>query len=241
MNEERREVYRGHLEECLRHLESVLASKVLRESAQVKKLIADFCGVTADSVNRWLKKDGPIPIGEPLIRLICCLDMVGYLVIELERTPKSRRGFIELIGYRVFTSDQAVAFLGYSSPSALYRILWGHVGFSEEKNQKMWDGWKERREELQSMKEEAKKLYASGILSKILPAAVAPSVSVLPLRSKAVVAVMESLLILFEERSLEELSDAELANLNHSISTISNLSERLSALKSRLVEYSSES
>jgi hypothetical protein len=48
------------------------------------------------------------------------------------------------------------------------------------------------------------------------------------------------LLILFEERSLEEFSDAELANLNQSISTISNLSERLNALKSRLVEYSSE-
>ncbi len=240
MNEERREVYRGHLEECLRHLESVLTSKALRESAQVKKLIADFCGVTADSVNRWLKKDGPIPIGEPLIRLICCLDMVGYSVIELERTPQSRRGFIELIGYRVFTSDQAFAFLGYSSPSGLYRILWGHSGVSEEKNQKMWDGWKERREELQLKKEESKKLYGSSILSKITPAAVAPSASVLPLRSKAVVAVMEGLLILFEERSLEEFSEAELANLNQSISTISNLSERLSALKSQLVEYSSK-
>lgn len=49
MNEDRHEVFRGHLEECLRHLGTSLASSVpkgSRGAAQAKKPLADFCGVT---------------------------------------------------------------------------------------------------------------------------------------------------------------------------------------------------
>ncbi|KKT00845.1 MAG: hypothetical protein UV76_C0007G0053 [Candidatus Nomurabacteria bacterium GW2011_GWA2_43_15] len=241
VNEERNEVFRGHLEECLRNLGTSLASSVprgSREAAQAKKPVADFCGVTIGSITRWLRDTGSFPIGEPLIKLMCYLDMVGYRVIELERIPRIRRNFAELIGYGLLTSDQAAEFLGYASMSTFYQVLQGHHGASEDKEQKMWDVWKERKEELQQKKERSQELYRLDIplkirsrvdVSKVLERQVSAS------RSKAVVSIMEGLLMLLEESSFEKFSDGDLADLKASADTILRLSAHLSSLSSRLI------
>lgn len=241
MNEDRYEVFRGHFEECLKHLGTRLASSVPRGSrgaAQAKKLVAEFCGVTINSVTRWLHGTGSFPIGEPLIKLMCYLDMVGYRVIELERMPKVRRNFAELVGYGLLNSDQAAEFLGYSSMSALYQVLQGHRGASEDKDQKMWDAWKERKEELQQKKEKSQELYRLDIPLKVRPKTEVSKMSerqVSAFRPKAVVSIMEGLLALLEENSFEKLSNGELADLKQSADTVLRLSAHLSALSSRLI------
>ncbi len=235
MNEDRHEVFRGHLEECLRHLGTSLASsmpKGSRGAAQAKRPVAEFCGVTIDSVTRWLHGTGSFPIGEPLIKLMCFLDMVGYRVIELERMPKVRRNFAELVGYGLLTSDQAAEFLGYSSTSTLYQVLQGHHGASEDKDQKMWDAWKERKEELVLKKEKSQELYRLDIPLKIRPKAEDSKPAMSASRQTAVVNIMEGLLSLLEEGSLSESS---FADLQRSADTILRLSAHLSALSSRLI------
>lgn len=241
MNEDRQEVFRGHFEECLRHLGTSLASSVpkgSRGAAQTKKPIADFCGVTIDSVTRWLHGTGSFPLGEQYIKLMCYLDMVGYRVIELERMPKVRRNFAELIGYGILSSGQASKFLGYSSTSTFYQVLQGHHGASEDKEQKMWDAWKERKEALQEKKERSQELYRLDIPLKVRRKAELAKTSERPVsavRPKAVVSIMEGLLALLEENSFEKLSDGELADLKQSADTVLRLSAHLSALSSRLI------
>jgi hypothetical protein len=229
------EVYRGHFEECLRHLGTSLASSeanISRGAAQVKKPVADFCGVSIQSVTRWLNDTGSFPVGEPYIKLMCFLDMMGYRVIELERMPKVHRNFAELIGYGLLSSVHAAEFLGYSYTSTLYKVLQGHYGVSEDKEQKMWDAWKERKEELILKKEKSQELYRLDIPLKIRPKAEKSKSVMSASRQTATVNIMEGLLSLLEDGSLSESS---LADLQRSADTILRLSAHLSALSSRLI------
>lgn len=241
MSEDRQEVFRGHIEECLRHLGMSIISSVpkgSRGAVQVKKPLADFCGVTIDAATRWLYGTRPLPIGETLIKLMCYLDMVGYLVIELERMPKVRRNFAELVGYGLLSSNQSAEFLGYSSKSTLYQVLQGHQGTSKNKDQKMWDIWKERKEELQQKKEKSQELYRLDITFKIRQKAELSKASERQISTsshKAVVNIMEGLLALLEENPLKNLSDSELAGLKQSTDTVLRLSAHLSAISSRLI------
>lgn len=241
MTEEKPEVFRGHFEECLRHLGTKLVSsapKGSRRTTQVRRPIADFCGVSTISVGRWF--DGirsVLPIGEPLIKLMCYLDMVGYRVIELERMHSTKRNFLELLGFGLLSSKQAVELLGYSSTSTLYQVLYGHAGIGEDKNQKMWNAWKERKEALEQKKEEARKLYDLGVPSEVGPRAeeIRPAV-VLPSRKPAVVSIMEGLLAVLEDGSFEQ-SEGNLAGLQHFADTVLRLSARMSDLSSRLIVF----
>lgn len=235
MNEDKYEVFRGHFEECFKHFSVSLASRIPKGScgaAQAKKPIADFCGVKIDSVTRWLYGTRSLPIGGQYIRLMCYLDMVGYRVIELERMPPVRRNFAELVGFGLLSSDQAAEFLGYSDTSTLYKVLRGDYGASDDKEQKMWNAWKERRGELVLKKEKSQELYCLDIPLKICPKAEETKPAMLPSRQTAVVNIMEGLLLLFEEGSF---SESNFANLQRSADTILRLSAHLSALSSRLI------
>jgi len=240
VNNEDREVFRGHMEECLRHLDSRLASRApkgTKGAALVRKPVADFCGISVKTVSRWLRT-GSLPVGEPLIKLMCYLDMVDYRVIELEKMPKVRRNFAELVGYGLLPIEQAAEFLGYSSTSTLYQVLQGHYDASKDKEQKMWDAWKERKEELQQKKEESQELYRLDIPHKVHPKAEVSKASERPMsasRKTAAVSIMEGLLALLEEGSFDNLSDSDLANLKQSANTVLRLSAHLSALSSRFI------
>lgn len=228
--EEKEEVFRGHLEECLKHFSNTLslqAPKGSLKSTLVKKSVANFCGVTLNSINDWVRGD-TIPAGESLIKFMCYLDMMGYRVIELERMPNVLRNFAELIGFGFFSGKQAIEFLGYGKTSRLYGILREERFIGDEKKQKMWDLWKGKKEELEKKKKEVKeKLCRLDTLPK----------AVLSFRKLAVVNIMKGLLMLLEEESLDRLSESELAELQQQANTIFCLSARLSALNSRLTAF----
>lgn len=238
-HEEDREVLRGHFEECFQHLIDHIAAfapKGSRRVAPITTPIAEFCGVAVDSVTRWLYA-GQRPVGEVHIKLICYLDLAGYKVIELERMPKARRNFAELIGFGIWSSKQAAEFLGYADPSPFYEALWGRYGMSEEKEQKMWEAWKARKEELETAKRKAYEHCRPDVplkdsLRRPKPAtATARPAVLLPHGVRAVANIMEGLLALLEEGSFGAPADAP----QQFVDTMLRLSARLSALGSQLV------
>lgn len=232
MSEGRKEVLRGHLEECVRHLgaDIVVSTKGWREAAKLKRPGADFCGVTIDTMNRWFN-GGPLPVGETLIKLVCYLDLIGYRVIELERMPKGRRNFAELVGYGLLSGKQASELLGYASPSTFYAVMQGLHEAGTDKDSKMWDSWKERKEELQNRKESA---LESCSLNASPEANLAANVSVQQMqasRQLATVNIMEGLSAL-----LEGFVDGDLTDFKQSTDTVLRLSARLNDLSSRLLK-----
>ncbi len=237
MSEEKNEVFRGHFDECLQHLGAYFESMIKggsRGAAQAKKPIADFCGVSVSTVVRWLYDNNSSPVGEARIKLMSYLDMIGYVVIELEKMPKYQRNFAELIGYGLITAEKAVELLGYGSTSTLYQVLQGHHGASGDKEQKMWDMWKARKDELVLRKEESQELYSLDASLKIRSRAEDAKPAILPVRQMAVVKIMEGLLLLLEEGPLSESNNAD---LQRSADTILRLSAHMSTLSSQLIMF----
>lgn len=241
MNEERTEVFRGHLEECLRHLcgkFDAIGPRGSKGSRLVKKPMAEFCGVTVDSVVRWLHSSHP-PVGEENIKLVCYLDFIGYRVIELERMPKPRRGFFELIGYGIISSQQALEILGYSTTSQMYQVLQGNCGSSKSKDQKIWDAWKQKSSELdrrkEMLREQRRLVNPTNSVTKPIEDS---KPMALGANRKAALSIINGLLTLLEEGAFENLSEDDLAELEQSADTILKVSARLSALGSRLVTSS---
>jgi len=230
--QETKEVFRGHFEECLRHLSLKLAATVpkgSKEAPKMKQPIADFCGASVGSVTRWMRggnTPGAIPVGANFIKLMCYLDMVGYRVIELERMPKGHRNFAELIGYNLLDIDDAVALLGYTNSSTLYQVLQGHQGISNDKDEKMWRYWKTRKAELQKKKEEAL------ILHLATQQRVSSGNHSVP---HQIVSHMGDLLALLEDHPLDKVSGNDLAILQRSANTMLRLSVHLNALGTRLI------
>ncbi len=211
------ELFRGHLDECLNHLS-------IRITYALRKRMADFCGIADKSAARWFNET--IPIGETRIKLMCWLEIEGYVIIELERMRKTRRNFAELIGFGILSGKQASELLGYNRASALYQVLEGQCEASKDKDQKMWDLWKERRRGLEQKKAEKRlNLDNSKPLEKV---------ELKPQQPLATISIMEGLLGLLEKQPIE-FSVSELANLpQSSVSIILKLSTRLNILSSQL-------
>lgn len=156
-NEEKNEVFRGHLDECVKSLAQNIyrrTAKGTRRVVKEKEPIAVFCGTTVASVTRWLNSEGRrLPTGDTRIKLICFLDLMGYRVIEWLKLPPGQRGFAELIGFGLVRAPEAGELLGYDKASRIYDVLNGNCG-AGKKTQKMWEEWKKRKEELERKKTE---------------------------------------------------------------------------------------
>ena len=85
------EVFRGHLVECLAHFGEALgrlAPKFSKRTVEVRRPMAQFCGVGDQAVGRWLSERVVCPIGELMFKATCFLDLLGYRIIEFENLPK---------------------------------------------------------------------------------------------------------------------------------------------------------
>jgi hypothetical protein len=245
---ERPEIYRGHLKECLLDLDKRLCAKFPKGSkgaSFARKPVADFCGVEVQSIRRWLNPDGEIPTGELLFRLYCYMDMIGYRVIELERTPAVRRQIVELIGFRLVTGDEASAKFGYTQSSSLYQVLQNKSGTTEQRDQAMWEFWKSVRDALEERKATAAKEYsldfghkprsqitkavgASAPASRSTPAAPSSEATF-----KGAVSLINSLNSLLDQGWLDNLSHAQLEELR--TTSVLRLTVHLNDLSSRIL------
>jgi hypothetical protein len=236
--QERREVYRGHLKECLIHLDMALASKIprgIKGTAKQRMPMAKFCEVNIQTISRWFNPDYPAPVGEVIVKLYCYLDMIGYRVMEFEKLSKDFPGrgkMVELIGYGVMTFQEAATTLGYSLPKNLSQILQCRAGTTKEKDQMMWDLWKSHREALERHKSRAQKLFTIDI----------PETSSAPgdtMRFSAVLKIMDGLDGLLEETSLQTSLLGYLIKCPSShehVALVTRLAARMSTLRSELDE-----
>ena len=165
--EEPPEVFRGHLDECLRHLAAAFEVKYpknSRGSSEAKKPIADFCGVVIPTVANWFR--GEVPAGLAKFKLISYLQLFGYRVMDYGRVKLSRRRFTELIAFKILTPEDAASIVGYSSTSMLFTVLRGDGEASESKDAKMSETWMARRAELEEAKKLAREAFRPDIRLK---------------------------------------------------------------------------
>ncbi len=228
------EVFRGHLDECLRHLALVFDAKHpkgSKGSAIAKQPLASFCDVNTQTVNRWLNAE--LPVGLPLIRLVCYLQLIGYKILEYSRIKPARRRFAELIVFNMLTPEDAKTIIGFSTVSRLLGVLKGADETSDKKDRMMLDAWMQRRGELDQRKVAAREKYRLDIPLKSRTNGEA--------LSAATVSGMECLSALFDgaaaEKILEKAGPAERKRL---AGLAQVLSQQLMALAADLVVPSHE-
>lgn len=250
------EPFRGQLNECLAHIDKVFATVAPKGTKGAEKLrapIAEFCGVGLASVSRWFRDltkgtsrkgaNGPRPTGEATLRLMCLLTLWGYEVAEFDHIPRKIRNFAELVGFQVLTTVEAQRLLGYSEDTHLVQILLNKESPSEDKAQRMWDIWMERRAELDRKKEQARQKYPP-------PTTQAPQAAVRASHKpeakphepclRVVVPMMEALLSIISDRSSLGLQDELVALEPKERQTILQLSARLSSLSSSIIAEATE-
>lgn len=240
MREERHEVFRGHIEECVRHFARHIearAPKGTQEAVKARQPIAEFCGVEVSSVTRWLNTPNKPPVGDILIKFLCYLDVLGYGIIELERMPPVQRNFAELIGFGVISSRQAADLIGYVNVSKIYQAIWGREGFSDEKRQKMFEAWKERKGELDYRKVFLKKELSSAQLTIPQETAVTPqgAVHVTAVETKMLKGILTLL-----DLAWKDIPDSDLALWKDSSVLVSSLSKRLRTFADRIAKASNQ-
>lgn len=129
-------IFRGTLDECLRHMASTPFDTDARDS------LAKFAGVTVHpSAYRWLARRSD-PVGEQLLRVRYYLEHIGYDVEELRGIDSAVADIGRMIAFRVLEVDDLVTELGYggtmsSARSQTYRLLLGKSGQESEKMSKV--------------------------------------------------------------------------------------------------------
>ncbi len=250
MTEERVEIFREHFGECLEHFSKRFVSKFpqgKKNRQESMKPIADFCGLAPKTLQRVIDHN-QIPVGEGLIKLTCFLDLQGYRIIEFERLGKVLRSLAELIGFAVLSPGEVTKLISYQQTSQIYTLLRGGFSLSKEKEAKIYDLWKSKREELESKKKDALKRYRidltrSSDLERTKLELVERKVRTLSetndsigVRRLATLDIMRGLRSLLDEGLFEGLSQDEVDSLGHSdVLCIAKLSAHFSALSLRLV------
>jgi hypothetical protein len=234
--EGKEEVLREHFQECFEDFVGRFNSRFQPRSRgrrEALRPMIDFFGVSAATVSHWFDEAAKLPQGESNIRLFCYLDLHGYKIIEFERLPLVLRSFAELIGYGVLAPKDAAESISYKDPSDLYAVIWQKAGVSDERQAKMWEVWKERKDALEAKKNEAFLNNRMMVLFKRQKKEQKQSASLITVNgdtSAALVSILDGSIVL-----LNSLSDKELAKfaqpILHLSSQFSLLSSRVLALK----------
>jgi len=192
-------VYRGHVEECLAHLDKNLRQGKRHETAAARREIAQFCGVQVQTIARWVDAKH-LPVGDQYFRLLCCLDAAGYDVVEAGKIhPGGMRFAAELIGYSILTGQEIAELVGYKTPTTLYKVLRGAEGASQEKANRIWAIGIDYQDQLKGRKESAKSLLRQHI----------PRRSPDTLESRIISNIAEALLLLVEDAARNDLTRNE--------------------------------
>lgn len=246
------EIFRGHFEECLAHLNQKIIA-LSRRSSQKKRFIASlakFCGVNIDAVSRWVHGNSAVPIGDNKIKLMCYFDLLGYKVIELENMSFLLRNLAEIIGFNVMAGTDATKIIGYAEPSTLYGIIAGKLTASKEKEETFRSLIKDKKEQLAQVKTKAKNELPETDLNYIFPTRV--EVSTAPAEQTQVLgtenqkpysgtSLLPGLVVLLAEADLETISDEELAAWpTTAVEAIDQLAAKITKVKKRLERHNGD-
>lgn len=223
------EVFRGHLQDCLKHLGQCVSNHFPKASKGVREArlpIAQFCGVDEGTVKRWLDGTSGF-VGTPRINIMCCLDMLGYRVIELE-SIQEKRELLELIGYGVITAEDVAQILGYSGAQRIYRVLSDTEGMGRDKLDKMYALCQAKRPELVQRKEEALAKCQLGF----------PLMATFEQRKvSAVMNIMEGLLLMLEGSELGQQFEVSIHDLSpHEKNVVLRLADVFCSFPSKMAK-----
>ena len=219
------EVFRGHLEECLEHLSGCIETHAPAGGKETaKQTIADFCDVTNVTVKGWLK--GNTCAGETKIRLMCYLTLMGYYVLEMEKTKQPQKCIVELIGYGLLTAEQATELCGYTARNHLFDFLFGRTGTRSDREERMWAILEERKTELAHVKQALSQRYQ---LNFSLTDAVEER------KASAILCIMEGLLAMLKSQGADDVLINSLQDMSpEKKKTLMRLSDTLQDLSIRL-------
>src|SRR3989344_4270370 len=214
--EEKKEVLREHLEDCLKHFGKWFNSKVPRRSrgrTEAMKPMAEFLGVTPGTVQRMLDDMSPLPRGETHIELL--------------------------------SPVEASNLVGYHDTQQIYQAIFGREGVNKKRENLMWTIWKEKRVELERRKKDAYDTLRLEVLFSVPLEVGSVSVAVQQLvlsasqpvitnagMRLAVLNILENSVLLFEDSLFDSLSDSELCEFSQ---PILRLSSHLSTLSSKIL------
>lgn len=99
------------------------------------RLLAEFCQVTLDTVQRWNEKR--LPKGEPLNRLWYVLEHYGYPVDDLDRLHPAVRYLGKLVAFDVLTKSEALLLLKLKNEQQLWAALQGRLTPMRVKSQEV--------------------------------------------------------------------------------------------------------
>ena len=152
-------VFRGTMMACFDHFKRQFEKrhpKASKGASEAKEPLAAFCGVRYHTVTRWFGHE-QLPQGEVQFRLICFLQVQGYIVNELQSLSATALGLLELIGYGVLTVDQMCKHIGFPSTKQLFGVLRGQGNLVNGRAERGWALFKQHRPALKSKKEAAHK------------------------------------------------------------------------------------
>lgn len=264
ISSDNRNVFRGHLVECLEHFHDWLATLPMKGSggsAEKRRMMSGFCQVSLNTVIAWLNGH-QVPKGDPWLRLVCFLRLQGYSLVEFDRFAKLYQSIIELIGYGIMSVKEVSDVASLGCESHVYVVVRGTRGISEEKKRLLWEIWKSRRVELEQAKEQALKSFSTGVFDRkvangsccalpksnvqanskpLSPKHEKPSSDAsFPISEEAVLKLMEALLAVLDAYLIEELPADKLRQLREkSGGTILRLSAHFNNLCSWLLSKES--
>jgi hypothetical protein len=230
---QRDEVLREHFKECLEHFSRKVNAKIppgKKGAATLRKPMADFLGVGDGAVQALLSGRSGVPKGGQLIKLMCYLDLHGYRIIEFERLQRVVRNFMELIGFGILSVDEGARAIGFNDPQGMHRVF--KRGRAEPgKEEAMYKVWKEHRSALEHAKEKAYELYRLDLSTARKFGAITVPASG---RMAVILPLMQALLGMLEEESLDSLTEEDLEMLQPGNTTVLRLSSHLSKLSLKL-------
>jgi hypothetical protein len=214
---ERAEVFRGNLEECLKHFANALSAcypRGLRGSAKERAPMMRFCAIKTNTCNRWLYHKHKKINRESWFRLCCFLTLQGYWVKEWQMLSEERRNVIELVAYGLMTIQHAHEVVGYANPFDTVELMLGHTD-NPERFQMLWEIWKSKRIELEHAKAKAERDF----IIPLVPRSDNPTGPIMPtgraLRmAEGVLEVMSGLRKLLLSQPLQGLSQDELDEID---------------------------
>jgi len=216
-------VFRGTFDACFAHWKNQFESRYPKASkglTEAKQPLANFTGVEITTVNRWLN-GANAPWGASYVKLVCFLQVQGYIVNEPRGMSATELGLMELIGYSVLTVEQLKEYIGYPETAQLYPVLRGESKLIGERSIRGWELLKKHRQALNQKKEAcaAHPPYKFG-------AAIA-----IPLQHRALLGAIESLMFLLTQ----EIPKHEIENLRTRLGDVpADLRDQLDAFKARL-------
>lgn len=225
------EVFRGHFDECMEHLKRCFDAhfpKGLSGAEKARQPIADFCGVPLSTVSSWFLQRNRV-IGDSRIKMMCCLDALGYRVLELEKPQNGKRILAELVGYGLLTPQQVTNSMAYVDWPEVSRFIWKGKRPLPDKEERLHNICKEWRQRLQAKKQEMREKCKLGF--SLMD-------SVRQRKVSAVMSIMEGLSSLLGSKevgepfadSLKDLSQEEKRTILHLADSLHELSQKLAQL-----------